>query len=158
LASSPTNSSGSSNAVTTTSPEPSRGVVQPQVPVRAAEANVGAEEKKRDVTHHVIPASPTPTTTHVTRPTTTTIDERQVLMELFHATCGSRWTEKNNWGTDRLLGTWHGVNVDEGGRVTHLQLPRNKLWGTYPACIQTSAPSVSDDVTHKIEMPRLRSA
>jgi hypothetical protein len=110
------------------------------VPVRAAEANVGAEEKKQDVTHHVIPTSPTPTTTHVTRPTTTPIDERQVLMELFHATGGSRWTKKDNWGTDILLSTWHGVEVDESGRVTHLQLHGNQLSGMYPAYIQICAP------------------
>jgi hypothetical protein len=140
LASSPNNSSGSSSAATTTSSEPPRGVVQPQVPVRAAEANVGAEEKKLDVTHHVIPASPTPTTTHVTRPTTTAIDERQVLMELFHATGGSRWTKKENWGTGRPLGTWRGVKVDADGRVTHLQLSTNQLSGTYPAYVQICAP------------------
>jgi hypothetical protein len=129
LVSSPITSSGSSNPATITSFEPSRGVVQPQAPVRASEANVGAEEKKQDVTHHVISASPTPTTPHVTRPTTTAIDERQVLMELFHATGGSGWTKKDNWGTDRLLITWHGVKVGEDGRVTHLQLPGNNLTG-----------------------------
>jgi hypothetical protein len=111
--------------------KPSRAVVQPQVQVRAAETNVGAEEKKQDVTHHVIPASPSLTTPHVTA-----IDERQVLMELFHATDGSDWTRKGNWGTDKLLGTWHGVKVDEGGRITHLQLQENKLSGTYPHTLQ----------------------
>jgi hypothetical protein len=60
---------------------------------------------------------------------TRAIDERQVLMELFHATGGSGWTEKDNWGTDRLLGTWHGVKVGEGGRVTHLLLSSNQLNG-----------------------------
>jgi hypothetical protein len=129
LVSSPIDSSRSSNAATITSFEPPRGVVQPQVPVRAAETNVGPEEKKQDVTHHVIPASSSPTTPHVTRPIATAIDEHQVLMELFHATGGSSWTKKDNWGTDRLLGTWHGVEVDEGGRVTHLQLSDNQLTG-----------------------------
>jgi hypothetical protein len=73
LASSPTDSSGNSNAATTTSSEPFRGVMQPQVPVRAAETNMGAEEKKKDVTYHVISASPSPTTPPVSRPMTTAI-------------------------------------------------------------------------------------
>jgi hypothetical protein len=128
--SSPTNSWGSSNAATTTSSEPSREVVQPQVPVRVAETNVGAEEKKQDVTHHATPASPSPTTTHVPRPMATAIGERQVLMELFHATCGSSWAKKDSWGTDRLLVNWHGVKVDEEGRITHLLLSSNQLTGT----------------------------
>jgi hypothetical protein len=146
---------GSSNAATTTSSKPSRGVVQPQVPVRAAEANVGAEEKKQDVTHHVIPASPSRgsgarlawrvgelrrSTPQVTRPLATAIDERQVLMELFHGTGGSRWTKKDNWGTDRLLSTWHGVKVDERGRVTQLSLDQNQLSGTHPAYIRSARP------------------
>jgi hypothetical protein len=121
---SPTNSSGS-NAATTTSSDPPRGVVQPQVPVRAAETNVGTEEKKQDVTHNVISASPSPTTPHVTQPMATAIDECQVLMELFYATGGSGWAKKDNWP----LVTWHGVKVGEGGRVTQLLLPSNQLTG-----------------------------
>jgi hypothetical protein len=128
LASSPTNSSGSSNTATTTSSEPTREVVQPQVPARTAVTNVGAEGKQ-DVTHHVIPASPSPTTPHVTRSMATAIDERQVLMELFHATDGPGWSQKDNCGTDRLLDTWHGVKVGEGGGVTHLLLDNNQLTG-----------------------------
>jgi hypothetical protein len=51
--------------------QPSRGVVQPQVP---AETNVGAEEKKQDANHHVISASPSPATRPVSRPMATAVD------------------------------------------------------------------------------------
>jgi hypothetical protein len=144
LASSPTNTSGSSSAATTMSSEPSRGVVQRQVPVRVAEINVGTEEKKQDLIHRLLTTSLSwvsgakllrrvgglrPHSPHATRRTVTAIDERQVLMELFHAAGGSCWTEKDNWGTDRPLGTWSGVEVVEGGKVTHLLLSSNELTG-----------------------------
>lgn len=57
--------------------------------------------------------------------------DRAALMELFTATDGSSWKNKQGWGTTDDIGTWHGVTVeDDGGRVVKLDLSDNNLKGT----------------------------
>ena len=39
------------------------------------------------------------------------------------------------WGTGAVVGEWHGVEVDDAGRVTHLNLSSNQLKGEIPAAL-----------------------
>ena len=48
--------------------------------------------------------------------------DRGVLETLYRATGGDDWTDNTNWLTTAPLGDWHGVEVDEDGRVTGLRL------------------------------------
>ena len=59
--------------------------------------------------------------------------DRAALEALYHATDGPNWTNSSNWTTGASLGDWHGVTVDNRGRVSALHLPRNDLSGTLPA-------------------------
>jgi hypothetical protein len=62
--------------------------------------------------------------------------DRLALEALFKSTGGTGWTNKTGWMTDAELGDWYGVEVDEEGRVTNLELPANGLAGTLPSDIQ----------------------
>ena len=44
-----------------------------------------------------------------------------------------RWLKSDNWGTDLPLSRWHGVTLDTNGRVSHLNLADNNIWGPLPA-------------------------
>ncbi|CAM9847245.1 unnamed protein product, partial [Ectocarpus sp. 12 AP-2014] len=46
--------------------------------------------------------------------------DRDALVALFVSTNGANWTCNDNWDTDAELGTWHGVDVNERGRVVKL--------------------------------------
>ena len=54
------------------------------------------------------------------------------LMALYNATNGDNWTDNSHWGQNCDLSTWHGVTVNENGRVTILTLPNNNLVGELP--------------------------
>ena len=58
--------------------------------------------------------------------------ERQALNALFDAMDGANWTSSDNWGTDAPLDQWHGVRVDDQGRITRLDLSGNQLSGPIP--------------------------
>ncbi|MDE2929001.1 MAG: hypothetical protein OXT71_21655, partial [Acidobacteriota bacterium] len=58
--------------------------------------------------------------------------QRDVLTALYESTGGPDWFDSSNWGTRRPLGEWHGVTVDDDGRVTELDLYRNGLTGPIP--------------------------
>ena len=58
--------------------------------------------------------------------------QRDALMALYQSTGGPDWFDSGNWGTRRPLGEWHGVTVDDDGRVTELDLDRNGLTGPIP--------------------------
>jgi hypothetical protein len=62
--------------------------------------------------------------------------DRLALEALFKSTGGANWTNKTGWMTDAELGDWHGVTVDEEGRVTHLDLRENGLAGPLPSDMQ----------------------
>ena len=59
--------------------------------------------------------------------------ERAALTALFNATGGEGWTKKTNWLTDRPLGEWYGVRVNDEGRVWSIHLPENNLCGALPS-------------------------
>jgi hypothetical protein len=67
--------------------------------------------------------------------------ERRVLMELFTATGGERWTKRDGWGSTRPVCEWHGVLCDfvdgdaERPVVAGLWLDSNNLRGALPASL-----------------------
>ena len=58
--------------------------------------------------------------------------DRDVLVALFWAANGDKWTNNDNWLSDAPLGTWYGVTADKSGRVIELDLWHNNLSGTIP--------------------------
>ena len=60
------------------------------------------------------------------------LSDREVLEALYDATRGPDWTHNENWLTDAPLGDWHGVDVDDQGRVVALRFSVNRLTGRIP--------------------------
>ncbi len=58
---------------------------------------------------------------------------REALTAMYEALDGANWTRSDNWGTDAPLDQWHGVSVNDRGRVTRLDLSKNGLSGDIPA-------------------------
>ncbi len=58
--------------------------------------------------------------------------ERTILIALYNAMDGANWTNSDNWLTDAPLDQWHGITVDENGRVVGLDLRDNQLSGPIP--------------------------
>ena len=61
------------------------------------------------------------------------LTQRDVLTALYQSTGGPDWFESTNWGSSRPLGDWHGITVDDDGRVTELHLRGNGLTGPIPS-------------------------
>ena len=61
-----------------------------------------------------------------------TVVDRDALVALFLATGGRNWRDSDLWLSTRPLGEWHGVIVDENGRVIRLELGDNDLHGQIP--------------------------
>ncbi|CAN0113723.1 unnamed protein product [Ectocarpus sp. 6 AP-2014] len=61
--------------------------------------------------------------------------DRDALVALFISTNGPNWTCNDNWDTDAELGTWHGVDVNERGRVVKLHLGLHNLRGPIPEAL-----------------------
>ena len=55
--------------------------------------------------------------------------DRTALVAFYNATGGDDWKENDNWLTDAPLDDWHGVETDDSGRVTALDLNFNDLTG-----------------------------
>ncbi len=66
------------------------------------------------------------------RPPDASESDRAALVALYNATDGPNWTTSTNWLTDRPLSEWHGVDTDDNGRVTGLDLAFNGLNGEIP--------------------------
>ena len=58
--------------------------------------------------------------------------DREALVALYNATDGENWDESDNWLSDAPLGEWAGINTDDDGRVTVLNLEGNGLSGEVP--------------------------
>ena len=57
------------------------------------------------------------------------------LRVFFQSTGGTGWSNNNGWMTEAPLSDWHGVTVNEHGRVTRLDLGSNYLDGEIPASL-----------------------
>ena len=58
--------------------------------------------------------------------------DRDVLVTFYEATDGDNWLENRNWLSNRPIGDWYGVSVDDSGRVIGLYLSENEMSGTIP--------------------------
>ncbi|CAM9595448.1 unnamed protein product [Ectocarpus sp. 4 AP-2014] len=58
--------------------------------------------------------------------------DRVALVALFRSTGGAGWRRTDNWETDAAITTWHGVEVNDQGRVVKLYLGENNLQGPIP--------------------------
>ena len=58
--------------------------------------------------------------------------DRKILEQLFYSTGGEGWTRKDGWLTDAPLRMWYGIQIDDDGFVTSIDLPNNNLEGTIP--------------------------
>ena len=55
--------------------------------------------------------------------------DRDTLVALYNATDGANWRINTNWNTDADLSLWHGIQVDDQGRVVELKLNGINLRG-----------------------------
>ena len=67
-----------------------------------------------------------------TRTATDASTDRDALVALYEAADGENWVNSENWLSDRPISEWHGVTVDDDGRVSELLLYENQLNGTIP--------------------------
>ncbi len=58
--------------------------------------------------------------------------DRDVLVALYNALDGENWKKNTNWLSNRHVDDWFGVDTDESGRVTALNLGVNGLRGSLP--------------------------
>ena len=62
-------------------------------------------------------------------PTGSPASDREALVALYHATNGADWSNNTNWLSPASIDEWHGVRVDDNGRVAGLGLTINRLVG-----------------------------
>ena len=55
------------------------------------------------------------------------------LVAFYNATGGPYWNENSHWLSDAPVDSWHGVVVDNSGRVSELRLSNNNLTGSLPS-------------------------
>ena len=60
------------------------------------------------------------------------VADLNALTRLYNATDGVNWYRNSNWLSDRPIREWHGVETDDEGHVTVLDLRWNDLNGTIP--------------------------
>ncbi|CAM9628063.1 unnamed protein product [Ectocarpus sp. 12 AP-2014] len=58
--------------------------------------------------------------------------DRAALVALYVVTNGTSWKNDENWRTESSLSLWHGVKVNDQGRVVDLSLGYNNLRGPIP--------------------------
>ena len=61
--------------------------------------------------------------------------ERVALMDLYNSTNGILWTNQTNWGSDKPVSEWYGINCHEDGLICDIYLKNNNLQGEIPASI-----------------------
>lgn len=60
------------------------------------------------------------------------LTEREVMTVFFDETQGNTWIDSTNWLSSAPLGDWHGVEVDDNGHVTSIEIIANNLAGSIP--------------------------
>ena len=58
--------------------------------------------------------------------------DREILEIFYDVTDGPNWTNSENWNTDAPLSEWHGIDIDDRGRVSGISLLANRLNGRIP--------------------------
>lgn len=79
------------------------------------------------------------------------VDPRELLAAFYDATGGSGWTEDSNWNSDAPLDEWFGIETDEEGQVTSIELIENSLIGPSPA--RTGRPPQTGGASSEAEQP-----
>lgn len=65
--------------------------------------------------------------------------ERNTLQAIFTALNGDKWADSSNWCSDVPVSQWYGVQVNERGFVTGLELDNNNLGGYIPSTVSKLA-------------------
>lgn len=60
--------------------------------------------------------------------------DRDALVAVYQATGGPNWCRRQNWNTENDISTWHGVKLNDEGRVVELSLTDNNLEGKLTSC------------------------
>lgn len=61
--------------------------------------------------------------------------DREALKAFYESTDGPNWTNNTNWGSDKALDSWYGVQTNPSGRVYNIYLYNNNLSGKLPAAL-----------------------
>lgn len=56
-------------------------------------------------------------------------DQRRILIEMFEAADGPNWKDKKNWGSEKRISQWDGIDVNSFGNIIRLELGNNRLKG-----------------------------
>ncbi len=83
----------------------------------------------------VSPARPAATASRPLAAGSSPDDEREALAALYASASGTAWADHTAWLSSAPLATWHGVTVDDAGRVIGLRLIGNGLSGAIPAAL-----------------------
>ena len=83
----------------------------------------------------VSPARPAATASRPLAAFSSPDDDREALAALYASASGTAWADHTAWLSPAPLATWHGVAVDDAGRVVELRLTGNGLSGAIPSAL-----------------------
>ena len=128
-------------AVTTAAPPPT------DTPVPTDTLEPTPTPAPTDTPRPIATAAPTPTDTPTPDPALSVAErERASLVAFYEATDGDNWANSAGWLGDASVGEWHGVTVNDDGRVTQLRLRENNLAGHIPGSLGSLADLTSLDL------------
>ena len=63
------------------------------------------------------------------------LTDREILVKIYEAVNGPEWqgTEGDNWLSDKPIGEWEGVKINDEGRVIALRIAGDNVRGLFPA-------------------------